>query len=247
MLPDQAADFHRIGWPGSTGIGGRLPTGISGRNGPEYAGYEIVLKDYIPFPTKKEITGEKIGAAKGSGKGTNLAGSLPAVVPSPSGMLSGSSGIRPGGAPLTVFSIPDRMDVYVTSDASPEEVFTDRNRVGIAPTALTLSPGEYWVGILTKNLPGKTEFLSKPKGVDFVMRAEKGAVMIGGDPNAVLEGLTLSPISPKRTTITAEESEPYVCDLGVGLRGSRPPDQSSDLSSLYYRKRQGKIEAVGAA
>jgi hypothetical protein len=37
MLPDQAADFHRIGWPGSTGIGGRLPTGISGRNGPDYA------------------------------------------------------------------------------------------------------------------------------------------------------------------------------------------------------------------
>ena len=38
MLPDQAADFRRNGWPGSTGIGGRLPTGISGRNGPEYAG-----------------------------------------------------------------------------------------------------------------------------------------------------------------------------------------------------------------
>ena len=37
VLPDQAANFHRNGWPGSTGIGGRLPNKISGRDGTEYA------------------------------------------------------------------------------------------------------------------------------------------------------------------------------------------------------------------
>jgi hypothetical protein len=45
MLPDQVADFHRNGWPGSTGIGGRLPNGISGRDGTEYAAcYQWFLK-----------------------------------------------------------------------------------------------------------------------------------------------------------------------------------------------------------
>lgn len=171
-------------------------------------------------------------------------------IKNPAYIIAGSNenNINQGSASLKVYSIPDKISVYVSPIDKEGDIFIDKNYVGLTPISLDLSKGNYQVGFLTNDISGSKylygQFSLGPIYTP-VMIAIKGETFVNsGIMKVGKKRLEWNTVQPNRMSMTAEESEPYICDLDVGLR-SIPADQSSDLSILYYRINEGIIKSIG--
>ncbi len=145
---------------------------------------------------------------------------------------------------LRAFSIPDGLDVYIST--SDTHLFNDVHLKGTAPLRVGLQPGSYYVGywMSPSSGPDRLTAIVPQKGLpDLVSTVVHGDLVHSTSAFNFEKDTTFSIEQPNRLSLSPNEQEPYIWDL---LDQSDDSSVESNFNRFHYRIRDSRIVGVGA-